>query len=389
MNDDDMLTTPDVVAMEAGQTVHGTVTRVEHDAAYVNFGFDSEGVISKQEWSAAPIRSLDGLVAPGDSVRAVIRELGEKPVLSRKAAVDETTWRQLTEYQETGEVLSVRVIAVVKGGLVADVSGVRAFVPASLVDVKFVADLSGYEAKDLSVVITEVDPEGHKVILSHKRVIEHDSVEERRSAMSRMQVGEVIQGVVARLTPFGAFVDIGGVDGLLHVSEMSWSRVDKPEDAVTVGQSVKVTILRIDPEAGKISLSMKEAQPSPWSAVTAQFQPGEIVQGVVKRLTNFGAFVEVAPGIEGLVHVSQISDKRIATPSDVLTPGETVQVKILDIRPSEERMSLSIREAVQRERAPERRRQQSSSPVDKQSDQAPATTLGDLFGDLLRDRFRS
>lgn len=389
MNDDDILTTPEVVAMEAGQTVHGTVTRVENDVAYVDFGFASEGVISRQEWSAAPIRSLDGLVAPGDTVRAVIRDLGEKPTLSRKAAVDGTTWQQLTEHQEAGEVLTVRVVAVVKGGLVADLYGVRAFIPASLVDVKFVADLSGYQSQELSVVITEVDPEGHKVILSHKRVIENDSVEERRSAMANLQVGEVVQGIVARLTPFGAFVDIGGVDGLLHVSEMSWSRVDRPEDAVTVGQSVTVTILRIDPEAGKISLSMKEAQPSPWSAVTAQFRPGEVVQGIVKRLTNFGAFVEVAPGIEGLVHVSQISDKRIATPADVLAPGESVQVKILDIRPSEERMSLSIREAAEKDRTPERRRQQTSSSAEKSSDQAPPTTLGDLFGDLLRDRFRS
>ena len=396
MKDDDALMTPDVVDVkpeqvmdvEPGQVVQATVVRVEDDVVYVDFGFKSEGRISRQEWSAVPFRSLDGMIQPGESVRAVVRELGESPALSRKAAVDENTWNRLEEFRQQSDVFDVRVVAAVKGGLVADVDGVRGFIPASLVDVRFVADLSGFEGKSLSVIVTELDSEENKLILSHKRVVEQESVMHRRAAMERLHVGQTIQGVVARLTPFGAFVDIGGVDGLLHVSEMSWSRVEKPEDAVSVGQTIDVTVLRIDPEAGKISLSMKEAQPSPWSAVTAQFRSGEIVRGVVKRLTNFGAFVEVAPGIEGLVHVSQIAERRIATPADALTPGETVQVKILDIRPAEERMSLSIREAVQKERAPERRRQQ-SAPLEKQTEQAPAATLGDLFGDLLRDRFRS
>ena len=382
MNDEDATMKPSV---SKGDVVTGTVTRVEDDAVHVDFGYGTEGRIARSEWSAAPVKSLPAAVLPGDAVKAVIRDPGDPPALSRKAAVDGDTWRELRARMESETPFDVRILAAIKGGLVADVEGVRGFLPASLVDLKFIGDLTPFQGRTVTVVITEMDETDSKLILSRKRVLERDQVVEREAILSHLSPGQKVEGVIARLTPFGAFVDLGGVDGLLHVSEMSWARVDKPEDAVRVGQRVTVSILRLDPEAGRISLSMKEAQESPWKHVLEHFHIGETVTGTVRRLTNFGAFVEVAPGVEGLVHVSQISDRRVATPADALSIGQTVQAKILDIKPDEERMSLSVREAM---RGEERRRKGDGGEKQPPGEPQPGATLGDLFGDLLRDRFK-
>lgn len=270
-----------------------------------------------------------------------------------------------------------------KGGLVADVEGMRAFLPASLLDVKFVENLEPFVGETLDVMISELDIEHRRVILSRKKVMEKQEQEERKERLGEFHVGDVIAGKVARLTSFGAFVDIGGVDGLLHVSEMSWGRVNRPDEIVHVGDSVRVKILQISPEAGKISLSLKTEDTNPWNFVQQKFRIGDIVKGTVKRLSSFGAFVEIGDGIEGLVHVSQIASHRVERPSDVLKPGDEVLVKILDIKPEEGRVSLSIREAG---KAADKKA--AANWEKNQESETHGATLGELVGDALREKFK-
>lgn len=243
----------------------------------------------------------------------------------------------------------VVVADVVKGGLVADV-GVRGFIPASMVERHFVEDFSGYKGRTLRVKVKEIDVEKQKVILSQKEVLDAEFEQSKQQVMSNLVAGQELDGTVQRLTPFGAFVDIGGIDGLVHVSELSWQHVAHPKDVVSEGQAVRVKVLKVDAAAGKISLSIKAAQPGPWDSATSQFNAGDIVTGTVRRLVKFGAFVEIAPGVEGLVHISQIAHRHIETPNEVLQEGQEVQAKVLEFNAAEKRVSLSIKET---EEAPE------------------------------------
>ena len=369
-----------------GILVEGTVTRVMAHAAYVDFAYKSEGILTRQEYSEAKIPSLMGVVSVGDSVRAVLTRLGDEeqpPALSRKAAVDAQTWEELHRRKQDEEVFEVRIVSSVKGGLVADVDGLRAFLPASLVDVRFQSNLTPFVAQMEPVVITELDEQQKRIILSRKRALEIRERATRSSRMTAFSPGQIVAGTVARLTKFGAFVDLGDVDGLLHISEMSWSRINRSEEAVKPGDQVQVKILRVDPESGKLSLSMKFDHENPWRIAADQFHVGDIVEGTVNRLSSFGAFVEVARGVEGLVHISQLSHMRVETPADAVALGERVQVKILEFKPDEERMALSIREAKKR---PERATA-SNWNSGQQADDGNAT-LGDLFGDALRQKFK-
>ncbi len=373
-------------AFVQGAIVEGAVVRVLVHEVYVDFGYKSEGVLARQEYSEAKIPSLVDVVSAGDRVRAVLMNLGDgdhPPVLSRKAAVDSQTWEELRRRQQDDEVFEVRIASAVKGGLVADIEGLRAFLPASLVDVRFQSNLAPFVGQLEPVVFTELDEQQRRIILSRKRALEIRERAARSSRMTAFSQGQIVEGTVARVTKFGAFVDLGDVDGLLHVSEMSWSRVNRSEDAVRPGDRITVKILRVDPESGKLSLSMKLDHENPWRIAALQFHAGDIVEGTVNRLSSFGAFVEVAPGVEGLVHISQLAQKRVETPADAVSPGERVQVKILEFKPDEERMSLSIREAKKRKERP--------AAANRNADQHTEignTTLGDLFGDVLREKFK-
>ncbi|KYP80484.1 30S ribosomal protein S1 [Ferroacidibacillus organovorans] len=373
------------VASEA-KPLDAVVTRVESDAVFVQFDGTREGVISRAQFSQATGGDLTVMARVGQTIRAVIlREEEDGTVrLSRKNAVDASTWETLRALAESQEVIEVTIATAVKGGLVADLMGARAFMPASQSDLRFAADLTPLVGSDVYVIVTEVDEENKRLIISRKRVLEMEEQSARAERIHDFHPGDLVHGRVARMTQFGAFIDLGGIDGLLHVSEMSWSRVARPEEVISIGDEIEVRVLRVEPENGKVSLSMKHTQESPWQKASKAFQIGDIVEGEVRRLSSFGAFVEVAPGVEGLVHVSQISRQRVDQPSDVLEPGQRVMVKVLDIRPEEERMSLSIKEAQMREekrRAPEW--------TEKSNSESQQTTLGDLFGDLLRDRFKS
>ncbi|MGO4539745.1 30S ribosomal protein S1 [Paenibacillus sp. 2TAB19] len=386
------------VSLKKGDSVKGTIVKIEDNQAYVSLGYKYDGVIPIRELSAVQIENATEAVQIGQEVELKVVSIDdekEKLVLSKRQVDGEKAWDVLQANFESGEVFEVAVADVVKGGLVVDV-GVRGFIPASMVERHFVEDFSGYKGRTLRVKVKEIDRENNKVILSQKEVLDAEFEQSKQQVMASLQVGQELDGTVQRLTPFGAFVDIGGIDGLVHVSELSWQHVAHPKDVVAEGQSVRVKVLKVDPAAGKISLSIKAAQPGPWDTAAGQFAIGSIVTGTVRRIVAFGAFVEIAPGVEGLVHISQISHQHIATPNEVLKEGQEVQAKVLDFNPAEKRVSLSIKET---EEAPEKPAQ---SPRAERAPRAPKVekidnpnvslsnesmsySLAERFGDKLKN----
>lgn len=361
INVQDQAAMDNFVSLKKGDSVKGTIIKIDDNQAYVSLGYKYDGVIPVRELSAVQLDNANDAVQVGQEVELKVVSIDdekEKLVLSKRLIDGERAWDLLQSRFESGEVFEVTVADVVKGGLVADV-GVRGFIPASMVERHFVEDFSDYKGRTLRVKVKEIDRENNKVILSAKEVMDAEFEQNKQQVIAGLQAGQQLEGTVQRLTPFGAFVDIGGIDGLVHVSELSWQHVAHPKDVVSEGQSVTVKVLKVDPAAGKISLSIKAAQPGPWESAAGQFNVGDIVTGTVRRLVTFGAFVEIAPGVEGLVHISQIAHRHIATPFEVLKEGQEVKAKVLDFNSAEKRVSLSIKET---EEAPE----QSAS-----SEQAP------------------
>ncbi|NWL87325.1 30S ribosomal protein S1 [Paenibacillus sp. 79R4] len=385
-----------IVSLKKGDTVTGTIVKIEDNQAYVSIGYKYDGVIPIRELSSVHLDNIADAVQVGQEVETKVVSIDdekERLVLSKRAIDSENAWDELQARLDSQETFEVTVADVVKGGLVVDV-GLRGFIPASMVERHFVEDFSDYKGRTLRVKVKEIDKENNKVILSQKDVLDEEFEANKQKVMAGLAEGQVIEGTVQRLTQFGAFVDVGGVDGLVHVSEISWSHVDKPADVLSEGDKVKVKVLKVDPEKGKISLSIKAALPGPWDSASEQFHIGDIVSGEVKRLVNFGAFVEIAPGVEGLVHISQISHKHIGTPFEVLKEGQTVQVKILDLNASEKRASLSIKETEEAPApAPKSEKPSKGSSVRKEdlgdnpnvslSNQGLSITLGERFGDKL------
>ncbi|ANE49024.1 30S ribosomal protein S1 [Paenibacillus swuensis] len=397
----------DMVSLKKGDTVKGTIVKIEDNQAYVDISYKYDGVIPVKELTSLGGDNAADHVEIGQEVECRVVSINdnkEQLILSKRAVDSENAWEDLQAKLDSQEVLEVTVADVVKGGLVVDL-GTRAFVPASMVERRFVEDFSDYKGRTLRVVVKELDRENKKVILSQKDVLDREFETNKKQAMENLQVGQVLEGTIQRLTQFGAFVDIGGVDGLVHISELSWTHVEKASDVVKEGDKVNVKVLKVDPSAGKISLSIKAAQPGPWETSANDFNIGDIVTGTVKRLAGFGAFVEVAPGVEGLVHISQISHKHIGTPQEVLKEGQEVQVKILDKNLDEKRISLSIKET---EEAPAQSASEDKAPrparsrdkfdrgpkVDKidnpnvsLSNEGLSFTLAERFGDKL-DKFK-
>ncbi|MFF0826826.1 30S ribosomal protein S1 [Brevibacillus sp. NPDC003359] len=380
----------DATTISVGDVVKATVTKVEDKQALVDLGYKYDGLIPISELSPLHVEKVSDVVAVGDTFEVKVIKLNdekEELVVSKKAVAMESSWSDLEQKMQAGEIIEATVKEVVKGGLVVDV-GVRGFIPASMVERHFVEDFSDYKGKTLALKVVEMDKEKNKVILSHKAVLEDEVKVQKQSIIDKIQVGQVLEGTVQRMTDFGVFVDIGGVDGLVHVSELAWNRVDKPSDVVKEGDKVQVKVLKIDRENERIGLSIKETQAGPWANVAEDFKAGSILNGTVKRLVSFGAFIELAPGIEGLVHISQIANRRVNTPSEVLKEGQDVQVKVLDVVPQEQRISLSIRaveedRVEQAERASKREQQQFT----QENNQPMGVTLGELFGDL-KDKFK-
>lgn len=376
-----------VQEVKVGDVIQGEVLTIDDNKQVIVgiLGAGVEGVVPVKELSTLPVENIEELVKIGDVLDlVVIAPIGKDKengsyLLSKRRLDAKKVWAEIEEEYKAGKIIEAPVTDVVKGGLVVD-AGVRGFVPASMVEDRFVADFSDYKGKTLTFKIVEIEPSENRLILSHKAVVEEEKEAAKKEVMEKLHEGDVVEGTVARLTNFGAFVDLGGVDGLVHVSEISHQHVNQPADALTVGDKVNVKILSIKLDEDRISLSIKETLPGPWSDIETKAAVGTVLEGIVKRLTSFGAFVEIFPGVEGLVHISQISHQHIATPHEVLHEGDTVQVKVLEVHPEDHRVALSIK-ALEEKQEPDVEKIETYEMPEESS----GFTLGDMLGDELRD----
>jgi small subunit ribosomal protein S1 len=370
-----------VVTPEVGNIVKGIVTKVEEKQVIVEIeNCKHTGIIPISELSSLHVEKASDVTNENDELELKVLKVEEEALVLSKRAVDaEKAWDSLEQKFESKEIFEAEVKDVVKGGLVVDL-GVRGFIPASLVEAHFVEDFSEYMGKMLSLIVVELDREKNRVILSHRAVIEKEKSEKKSTLLDSITVGSTIEGTVQRLTDFGAFVDIGGIDGLVHISQLSHTHIDKPSDVVEEGQSVTVKVLAVDRDNERISLSIKETLPGPWANITDKVKAGDVLDGQVKRLVSFGAFVEILPGVEGLVHISQISNKHIGTPHDVLDQNQSVKVKVLDVNESDQRISLSIRELEESPKATD----EDFRNYQAQEESSSGFQLGEMIGDQLK-----
>ena len=341
----------DMKEIRRGARVKGVVVQVKDDELLVDIGGKSEGVLAASELSADDAKNIRERFKVGDEIDVLIlrRENQEGyPILSKKRVDQDIAWDKLAHMKADKEIVSGVVTEVVKGGLLVDV-GLRGFVPASLVSLGYVEDLSSYVGKELQMKIIDCDKHSNKLVLSAKAVLRKLSQNLKEKTWAEIAEGQTRHGVVRRLTNFGAFVDIGGVDGLLHVSEMAWYRVNHPADLLKEGDEIDVYILGVDAENEKISLGLKQLTPNPWSLAAEKYPEGSVITAKVMRTTTFGAFLEVEPGVEGLVHISQMAHHRVEKTEDVVKPGDIVQVKVLSVDPEAKRMSLSIKATLPKE----------------------------------------
>ena len=329
-----------------GDLVAGTVVKVDRDEVLLDIGYKSEGVIPAKELSIRQDVDPSEVVKVGDHIEALVLQKEDKEgrlILSKKRAQYERAWSRIEEIMRRGETIKGPVIEVVKGGLILDI-GLRGFLPASLVELRRVRDLHPYVGQELECKIIELDRNRNNVVLSRRAFLEESQSEGRKAFLQSLRKGERRRGVVSSIVNFGAFVDIGGgVDGLVHVSELSWKHVDHPSEVASVGQEVDVDVLDVDLERERVSLSLKATQEDPWREFERKHQTGEVIDGQVTKLVPFGAFVRVGEGIEGLVHISELSEQHVESPEQVVQVGEQVRVKVVDVDVPRRRISLSIR----------------------------------------------
>ncbi len=338
-----------MVDVEDGQLVTGKVVRVDMDEVLLDIGYKSEGVIPSRELSIRNDVDPGEIVGMGEELEALVLTKEDKEgrlVLSKKRAQYERAWGTIEEIKENEGVVSGPVIEVVKGGLILDI-GLRGFLPASLVELRRVRDLQPYVGQKLDAKIIELDKNRNNVVLSRRAWLEETQKEQREEFLENLKPGERRKGVVSSVVNFGAFVDLGGMDGLVHVSELSWKHVDHPGSVVTVGDEIEVEVLEVDFERERISLSLKATQQDPWQEFASNHKVGELVYGRVTKLVPFGSFVQVGDGIEGLVHISEMSAHHVDLPEQVVTPGEELWVKIIDLDLQRRRISLSIKQAAE------------------------------------------
>ena len=328
-----------------GEVVHGTVVRVDKDEVLVDIGYKSEGVIPISELSIRRSVNPEDEVKLGEEVDALVltKEDAEgRLILSKKRARFELAWKTIEQKAESGEAILGRVIEVVKGGLILDL-GVRGFLPASLVDIRRVQDLDEFLGQELRAKVIELNRSRNNVVLSRRAVLEDERKEQRQQILDRLQPGDVVEGQISNIVDFGAFVDLDGMDGLIHISELSWSHVNHPSEVLEIGQTVEVKVLDIDRERQRISLGLKQTQSDPWQQVLDQYNEGDVVEGKVTKVVTFGAFVEIMPGVEGLVHISELAQHHVENPREVVSQGDQVQAKIIEVDAERRRLSLSLK----------------------------------------------
>jgi len=338
-----------LVDVEDGQLVAGTVVKVDRDEVLLDIGYKSEGVIPARELSIRNDVDPSEIVSLGERIEALVLQKEDKEgrlVLSKKRAQYEKAWGTIERIKEADGMVQGMVIEVVKGGLIIDI-GLRGFLPASLVELRRVRDLAPYIGKTIQAKIIELDRNRNNVVLSRRAYLEESQKEARDDFLANLKPGEVRRGVVSSVVSFGAFVDLGGMDGLIHVSELSWKHVDHPGAVVAVGDEVTVQVLDVDFDRERISLSLKATQQDPWQEFASSHEVGQLVYGRVTKLVPFGGFVQVGDGIEGLVHISEMSTHHVDAPEQVVTPGEELWVKIIDLDLARRRISLSIKQAAE------------------------------------------
>ena len=376
--------------IQIGDLVQGEVLTLQDKQAIVGIiGGGVEGVIPFNELSTSPVERVEDVLAVGDVVDlVVIKQIKDKEngsfLLSKKRVDARKVWEEIQAKFDNKEIIEAPVVDAVKGGLVVD-AGVRAFVPASMVSDHYVDNLAQFKGQTLAFEIVEIEPSENRLILSRKNLVAAEKAAKRAAVFEAIQEGSVVTGKVARLTNFGAFIDLGGVDGLVHISQISHEHVAKASDKLKVGEEVQAKVISVDPESGRVSLSIKDTLAGPWDNIEERAAVDSVLDGLVKRLTTFGAFVELFPGVEGLVHISQIAHQHIATPHEVLKEGQEVQVKVLEVHPEQQRISLSIK-ALQEAPKPEK---EEVEEVVEEADELPeedvSFSLADRLGDQLSE----
>ena len=327
-----------------GEVVDGTVIDVKPDEIVLNIGYKSDGIITRNEYTNEPNVDLTTVVSVGDTLEAKVIKVNDgegQVLLSYKRLAAEKGSKRLEEAFENQEVLTAKVSQVLAGGVCVVVDETRIFIPASLVSDTYEKDLSKFKDQEIEFVITEFDPRKRRIIGNRKTLLVAKKAELQKELFAKIAVGDVVEGTIKNVTDFGAFVDLGGVDGLLHISEMSWGRVENPKKVFTVGQTVRVFIKSISET--KVALSMKFDDENPWNGATEKFAVGNVVKGKIARMTDFGAFVELAPGVDALLHVSQISHDHVEKPADVLKIGQEIEAKVVDFSEEDKKISLSIK----------------------------------------------
>jgi small subunit ribosomal protein S1 len=334
-----------MVSFEEGDVVNGKVVRIDKDEVLVDIGYKAEGVIPSNELSIRKSVDPHEEVELGEEIDALVltKEDSEgRLILSKKRARFEKAWRRIEVAADSGEPVEGSVIEVVKGGLILDL-GVRGFLPASLVDIRRVHNLDEFMGQTLECKVIELNRSRNNVVLSRRAVLEEERKEVREQILGRLEPGQVVEGKISNIVDFGAFVDLEGIDGLIHISELSWSHVNHPSEVVSIGDTVRIKVLDIDRDRQRISLGLKQTQEDPWQRVISTHRPNDVLEGTVTKVVAFGAFVEILPGVEGLVHISELADHHVENPSEVVEPGSKLNVKILEIDEERRRLSLSIK----------------------------------------------
>ncbi len=380
--------TADNSPFAVGDTVTGTIFNIEDKFVKVQVDdSDYEGIIPISQLTNKRIEHPNDIIALDDSITAVVIKVEDDTkniIISIRKLDEQKAYEDLKQKQDADATLEGTVVEAVKAGLVLDV-GVRGFIPASLLSDEYIEDLEQFTGQTLEVKVEDIDQEKNRVILNRKRIVEGEKSKHRQAELQDLEIGSIIEGEVVRTTSFGAFINIGSVDGLAHISELSYSRVNSVEDAVEIGQKVNVKVLDVNPEQERISLSIKQAGESPFNKFIDAHDTGDVLNGTVKRLVDFGAFVEVSPGVEGLVHISEIAHDHVNVPSDVLKEEQEIEVKIIGLDKDNEKISLSIKALESAPARPKQAKQEQNSQVytDDTDDDAP--TLGDVFGDRFKD----
>ncbi|MFO7814863.1 MAG: 30S ribosomal protein S1, partial [Halanaerobiales bacterium] len=380
----------DIADLKKGQKVIGTVVEINDDGVYVDVGYKTEGFIPKEELNHRKVDNPRDLVEEDEEIEVIILTLENEEgnmILSKKKADYEKAWEIIIEAYENDKIIEAEVTKEVKGGLVVDV-GVRGFIPASHVAVGYVEDLGEYVNDTLKLKVIEVERDKNNVVLSAKKVIEEERAEKKEETLETLEEEDNVKGVVTKLVDFGAFIDLGGIEGLLHISEMSWGRIDHPREVLEEGEEVEVKVLGVNKEDERISLGLKQLLPDPWEEFAKKHYESETIEGKITKIVDFGAFMEVADGIEGLIHISQLSQKHVETPDEVVAEGEERKAKIINIDPEQRRIGLSLKELEQKQEKKQQKESKSKSQnknekSQEQEESGSGATIQELVGDIF------